>query len=164
LTIGTQTLPTATATLPFTFNFSASGGIPFYDWTVVGGALPSGIVLDRFTGALSGTPSTNGTFNFSVRLRDYRENTGGVTNTFTMTVAPPPPFSLSLSLNDDGTNTQALLSLFGTSGQRQVVEASSNILQWVPLATNFAGTNLFRVTETNSAQRSVRFYRGVVQP
>jgi hypothetical protein len=164
LTIGTQTQPTATATLPFTFNFSASGGIPFYDWTVVGGALPSGLVLDRFTGVLSGTPSTNGTFNFSVRLRDYRENTGGVTNTFTMTVAPSPPFSLSLSLNDDETNIRAELSLFGTSGQRQVVETSSNLVQWLPLATNFTATNLFRVTETNPAQRSVRFYRGVVQP
>ena len=164
LTIGTQTLPTATATLPFTFNLSASGGIPFYDWTVVGGALPSGMVLDRFTGVLSGTPSTNGTFNFSVRLRDYRENTGGVTNTFTMTVAPPPPFSLSLSLSDDQTNIRAELSLFGTSGQRQVVEASSNLVRWLPLATNFAATNLFRVTETNAAMRPVRFYRGVVQP
>ena len=81
-----------------------------------------------------------------------------------MTVAPPPPFFLSLSLNDDETNIQAQLSLFGTSGQRQIVEASSNLLQWLPLATNFAATNLFRVTETNAAQRSARFYRGVVQP
>jgi hypothetical protein len=164
LVFRTQAVASATETLPFTFNLNASGGIPFYDWTVVGGALPSGIVLDRFTGVLSGTPTTNGTFNFSVRLRDYRENSGGVTNTFTMTVAPPPPFFLSLSLSDHKTNTHAQLSLFGTSGQRQVVEASSNLVRWSPLATNTAATNLFRVTETNAAERPVRFYRGVVQP
>ncbi len=87
LALGTQRVTTATATLPFSFHFSASGGIPFYDWGTVAGALPPGVVLDPFTGRLSGTPATNGTFTFTVRLRDYAENS--VTNTFIMTVAPP---------------------------------------------------------------------------
>ncbi len=164
LTLGTQAVTTATATLPFTFNFGASGGIPFYDWAVVAGALPPGVVLDSYTGALSGTPTTNGTFNFSIRLRDYRENSGGVTNLFTMTVAPHPPFSLSLSVSGPGTNSQAHLSLFGTTGQRQVVQVSSNLFEWTPLTTNLAATNLFRVTETNSSQHDARFYRAVAGP
>jgi hypothetical protein len=161
LTLGTQAVATATATLPFAFNFSASGGIPFYDWSIVGGALPPGIVLDPFTGALTGTPATNGTFTFTVRLRDYREN---VTNPFTMTVAPPPPFSLALSVSGVNTNSQAQLSLSCTMGQRQVVEVSSNLAQWIILATNFTGTNLFRITETNTLRHRARFYRGVVRP
>ena len=90
LTLDTQAVLTATATLPFAFNLSASGGIPFYEWRIVGGALPPGVVLDPFTGALSGTPATNGTFHFTVRLRDYRENGAGVTNPFTMTVTGNP--------------------------------------------------------------------------
>jgi hypothetical protein len=162
LTLGTQAVETATATLPFAFNFSADGGIPFYDWSIVGGALPPGIVLDSFTGALRGTPATNGTFSFTVRLRDYRENGPGVTNQFTMTVAPAPPFLLELAVGKPGPNSPAQVSLFGTTGQRQVVEVSSNLAQWRSLATK--GTNLFRVTETNATQHSTRYYRGAVRP
>ena len=113
---------------------------------------------------LGGTPATNGTFNFSVRLRDYRENGPGVTNLFTMTVAPPPSFALALSLNGVGTNSQAQLSLLGTTGQRQVVETSSNLSEWLPLATNLTATNLFQLTETNTMQYRARFYRGIVRP
>jgi hypothetical protein len=87
LSMSTLTITGATATLPLHFNFTASGGIPFYDWAVVAGTLPPGVRLDPFTGALSGTPTTNGTFHFTLRLRDYRENKSGVTNAFAMTVA-----------------------------------------------------------------------------
>jgi hypothetical protein len=121
-------------------------------------------VLDPFTGALTGTPATNGTFTFTVRLRDYRENGAGVTNPFTMTVASPPPFSLALTVSGAGTNTLAQLSLFGPTGQRQVVEISSNLAQWISLATNLTGTNLFRVVETNATQHPAQFYRGAVRP
>jgi hypothetical protein len=164
LTLGTQSVTTATATLPFTFNFNATGGIPFYDWSVVSGALPPGVMLDPFTGTLSGTPATNGTFNFSVRLRDYRENSGGVTNLFTMRVASAPPFSLALSLSGVAQNSEAQLSLYGTTGQRQVVQTSSDLSQWAPLATNLTGTNLFRVMEADLFQHDARFYRAVVNP
>ena len=161
LAISTLTITGATATLPLNFALGASGGIPFYDWTIVAGALPPGISLDPFTGSISGTPATNGTFNFSIRLRDYRENNPGVRNTFAMTVASAPQFSLALSLSDAGTNGQAHLSLFGTTGQRQIVQTSSNLAQWTALVTNLNGTNLFRVTETNTAQPA-RFYRAVI--
>jgi hypothetical protein len=113
---------------------------------------------------LSGTPATNGTFSFTIGLWDYRENGVGVTNGFTMTVARPPPFSLALTLSGIGTNSQAQLSLFGTTGQRQVVETSSNLVQWRPLATNLTVTNHYRLTETNTLQHPARFYRGVVGP
>jgi hypothetical protein len=161
LTLSTQAIPNAIATLPFTFNFSASGGIPFYDWAITDGALPPGLELDAFTGVLSGKPSINGTFHFTVRLRDYREVGVGVTSAFAMTVAAAPPFSLALSISDPGTNGQAQLWLLGTTGQRQVVEISRNLAQWIPLATNLTATNLFRVMETNAAQYRTRFYRAV---
>ncbi|GEM_PF-816055 len=164
LALSTQAVATATASLPFAFTFSGSGGIPFYDWGVVSAALPPGLALDPFTGTLRGTPTTIGTFNFSIRLRDYGENSSGVTNEFTMTVMPAPSFSLALSLSGTGTNSQAEVSLFGTAGQRQVVQTSSNLLQWAPLATNLNATSLFRVTETNPSQHRARFYRAGLAP
>jgi hypothetical protein len=81
-----------------------------------------------------------------------------------MTVALAPPFSLTLSHSGTGTNSQAQLSLFGMTGQRQVVEVSSNLTQWLPLATNLTATNDFRRTETNTSPHAARFYRAVVQP
>ncbi|MEW9550858.1 Ig domain-containing protein [Nonomuraea sp. NPDC050783] len=50
-------------TLPITFDYR-------YD-TVTGGSLPAGLALDRFTGAITGTPAAPGTSTFTVRLRDH---------------------------------------------------------------------------------------------
>jgi len=69
---------------------------------------------------------------------------------------------LALSIASAGTNDRAQLSIFGTAGQQQVVQVSSNLAQWNRLATNLSGTNLFRIVETNTAQHRARFYRAVM--
>jgi hypothetical protein len=50
-------------------------------WSVVGGALPPGIALNPSTGALTGTPTTEGAFGFTVKaaLVDGRSDTKGLT-------------------------------------------------------------------------------------
>jgi hypothetical protein len=48
---------------------TASGGTGSYGFRVVAGALPPGLTLSR-KGVLSGTPSTQGSFNFAVRATD----------------------------------------------------------------------------------------------
>lgn len=47
---------------------SHSGGIPPFIWTVFGGALPTGLLLNPLTGQITGTPTTNGTYAFRVRV------------------------------------------------------------------------------------------------
>ncbi len=54
--------------------FSGRGGSPPYTWTIAGGTPPPGISLNRETGALSGTPTTIGTFDFVVRITDANAN------------------------------------------------------------------------------------------
>jgi len=51
---------------------TATGGVPPYTWSIVGGALPAGLVMAS-TGAVSGTPGALGTFLFTVQVND----TGG---------------------------------------------------------------------------------------
>lgn len=164
LTLATQALSGATATLPAVFNLQASGGIPFYHWELVSGSLPPGLALDAFTGRISGTPATNGMFTFAIRVLEYRDRGASATNVFTMGVAPAPPFSLGISVHDSTTNSLTAVSLFGSTGQRQIVLASSNLVHWLPIATNVTGTNLFQVWEANGPRHGRRFYKSVVGP
>ena len=49
---------------------AATGGILPYTWSVTSGSLPAGVTLNSGTGAISGTPTTVGTFNFTVQISD----------------------------------------------------------------------------------------------
>jgi hypothetical protein len=51
-------------------NLFASGGVQPYSWSVVAGALPPGLELPRRENTISGTPTTAGTFTFTVRVTD----------------------------------------------------------------------------------------------
>jgi hypothetical protein len=45
---------------------------------------------------------------------------------------------------------------------QNVIEASSNLLNWFPISTNVPFTNTFTFTDTSPATNSPRFYRAVV--
>ena len=51
-------------------NLFASGGVQPYTWSVVAGALPPGLALPKGENTISGTPTTAGTFTFTVRVTD----------------------------------------------------------------------------------------------
>ena len=164
LAFPSNALPTAVSGISFSNQFFATGGVPAYDWEVVAGNLPAGLTLDSFTGVLTGTPTTNGTFNFSIRLRDYHEASAGLTQAVTLAIAPAQPAQLALSLMGQGSNTEAWVTLNGPAGQRQAIQTSSNLLNWTSVTTNFTGTNFFQFIETNALRDPHRFYRSMVVP
>jgi Putative Ig domain len=53
-------------------NLFADGGVPEYTWTLVSGELPPGLELAESPGRITGTPTTAGTFTFTVRVTDSR--------------------------------------------------------------------------------------------
>ena len=59
---------------------SASGGVAPYHWTVSVGALPGGLALTT-DGVVSGTPGSNGFFQFSVQVFDAGNDTAGLPRT-----------------------------------------------------------------------------------
>jgi hypothetical protein len=65
-----------------------SGGTPPYVWTVSTGVLPPGLALNSVTGQISGTPTTAGIFNFTVRVTDA--NGATASQSITLTVNPAP--------------------------------------------------------------------------
>ncbi len=58
--------PNGTTTTAYSHSFTASGTTPI-TWSVTSGALPAGLVLNAASGALSGTPTTAGSFAFTVQ-------------------------------------------------------------------------------------------------
>ncbi|WP_369834708.1 autotransporter domain-containing protein [Cronobacter dublinensis] len=88
-------LPSATTGSAWSQTLSATGGSAPYTWTAHG--LPAGISLNPATGALSGTPTTAGSFTFSVTAKEagnvsatasYTLVVGAVTPGVTLTVTP----------------------------------------------------------------------------
>lgn len=51
------------------YQFAANGGTPGYTWSIASGALPAGLTLSG-GGAVTGTPTASGTFNFDIRATD----------------------------------------------------------------------------------------------
>ena len=82
-------------------------------------------------------------------------NAGGEIRGF---LVPVPRVNVSVS------STQANLVLSGFTGQRQILQFSSNFASWTPVVTNTSGTNLFQFNESNPLQNSQRYYRAVVIP
>ncbi len=54
----------------FSYQPAASGGTLPYTWSVASGALPAGLSLNAGTGAITGTPTTSGTFTVNLLVRD----------------------------------------------------------------------------------------------
>ena len=90
LTLTPATVPSGTGGVAYAQMFSASGGIAPYSYTVSAGALPQGLTLNASTGAVAGTPSVAGSFNFSITGKDSTTGAAGsVTQAYTLPVSAP---------------------------------------------------------------------------
>ena len=74
LTIVTSSLPNGTVGQTYGQTMVASGGSGSYVWSIDTGSLPSGLSLSG-TGVLSGTPTTSGSFTFTLKVTDPDKNT-----------------------------------------------------------------------------------------
>jgi hypothetical protein len=92
LNITTTSLPSGTLNYQYSATLGASGGVPPYTWSVPSGSLPPGLNLDSASGAISGTPTTTGTYPFTVQVADSQ--------------SPPATASAPLSITVNATLTQ----------------------------------------------------------
>jgi hypothetical protein len=81
--ITTTSLPSGTIGNSYLQTLMASGGTSPYVWSVVSGALPTGITVSP-AGVISGTPTTIGTSNFTVQVSDGAS--AKATQTFTIAI------------------------------------------------------------------------------
>ena len=145
---------------------AASGGTAPYTYAVTAGALPGGLTLNASTGAITGTPSALGTFNFSITATDSSTGTGPYTATqaYAITVIDVPPTaansSLTVAYNAAATNVPLSLS-GGAPTSLAIVTPPTNgtaIVSGITITyqpnAGYAGPDSFTYTATNSGGTS----------
>jgi PKD repeat protein len=122
-----------------------------YQWKFNGASLAS--ATNAALTISNVTTNQAGTYSVAV------SNAAGSTNsTATLLVYTSATSTLASAAHASG---QFALSVAGVSGYQYVVQASTNMVNWVPLQTN---TVPFTFVDTNASQFSRRFYRSVSLP
>ncbi|WP_296599920.1 putative Ig domain-containing protein [Phenylobacterium sp.] len=88
LAITTGSLPGGTVGAAYSQALGASGGTSPYSFGVTSGALPPGLALG---GGVAGTPTTAGTYNFTITVTDAASATALQAYSVTIAASPPPP-------------------------------------------------------------------------
>ena len=70
LEITTTSLANGQIGVAYSQTLQATGGVTAYTWSIASGSLPAGLSLNSSTGAVTGTPTTAGTSNFTARVTD----------------------------------------------------------------------------------------------
>ncbi len=94
----------------------ATGGVPPYTFSIISGSLPAGLTLNSSTGAITGTPTTNGTFNFTAQVVDSTGSSAGTTTASCSIVIAPPAINLACAASTGQVGVAYNSSLVATGG------------------------------------------------
>ncbi|WP_282361514.1 putative Ig domain-containing protein [Pseudomonas sp. PS01300] len=153
--IGTTTLANATQNVPYTASISASGGTAPYSYTIVSGALPSGMALAP-TGSLTGTPTAPGTTSFTVRVTDSQNFQASQALSLTVVAQAPVVGNVSASVAANSRNNPLTLNLgsapvtsvaVASNPQHGTAQVSGTRISYTPTA-GYSGIDSFTYTAT----------------
>jgi len=153
-------VPTPLMGLPYSQQLTRTGGAASGTWSVVGGALPTGLTLNSSTGLLSGTPIVSGNFSFSARFTDSNNCLGEKVYFFsviacqTITLGPDPLPSAAVNtlynqqLTVTGGTSPYTFSVIGGAPPTGITLSSSGLLSGTATTTTPANFTV-RATDVN---------------
>ncbi|MEW6740745.1 MAG: putative Ig domain-containing protein [Nitrospirota bacterium] len=126
--ITTESLPIGTEEMAYpSTTLEATDGTPLYTWGIQSGSLPAGLTLSS-AGVISGTPTTDGSYNFTVRVCDNDDTNPPddcppttnkdrlATKSLTITINPNKPRITTEILNYGTVNQSYAATLSATGG------------------------------------------------
>jgi hypothetical protein len=141
---------------------ASTGGSGAVAWSLTGGTtLPANLSLNASTGAITGTPTTPGTFSFTVQAADAGTPQQKVTKVFSITIIQQLVITTSAALHTGSVTTPysvALASSGGTGAVTWALASGSTLPGGLTLTTagvlagtpTTAGTFNFSITATDS--------------
>lgn len=173
ITITPATLPAATGSIAYSQTLNASGGNGGYTYSLTAGTLPPGIALSS-AGVISGTPTTTGSYSFTVRATDgfgfngsqaYSVTVNAPAIVFVQTTLPGGQVAVAYSqtISAGGGSGSFTYSLSAGALPPGIALSSAGALSGTPTA---AGSYSFTVTATDTFgfTGSQAFTVGVNQP
>lgn len=88
LRVSTTSLASGPVGVLYRASLSAADGTPPYTWSLSSGSLPTGLSLAASTGIISGLPTVEGTFNFTVRVSDSNMTPSFAERSLSITITP----------------------------------------------------------------------------
>ena len=163
--VATTALPSGIQDQPYTASLAATSGTPPFTWSAPPGSLPAGIVLSA-AGALTGTPTVQGTFSPTFTVTDANGLTGS--KPLSILITPPGSPVISTSSLPDGARTETYsASLSATGGTPPYAWSATGLPAGIALSAAGALTGtpteegtfspVFTVTDaaTTQAQKSL---------
>jgi hypothetical protein len=146
-----------------TLSLAASGGTGPYTWSVLSGSLPAGLTLNPDSGAITGTPTTAGTYGFAAQVTDVnrltasKSFTGSVVAALTITTPSLPAGTVGSSYSQpiavNGGITPVAFTITGSLPPGLTMTSSSGVISGTPSA---AGSFDFTVVATDAGQVAAR--------
>jgi hypothetical protein len=122
--ISPVSLPDGQLGMIYNQTLTVANGNPPYSWSVSSGSLPDGLSLNTATGAITGTPSTAGSYNFNVQVTDSSGSTAGL--------------SLSINVPPLPATTTLVITTITVTPTTPVVTLSQQITTTTPVQTTTA--------------------------
>jgi len=101
--ISTTSLPAGNQGTPYSSSVSAAGGVGPFAWSISAGSLPPGLSLGASTTnsvTISGTPTAQGTFNFTIQITDSSGAAG--TQALSIAIGAPLPLKVATTTLPNG--------------------------------------------------------------
>ncbi len=109
-----SSLPIGEQYAAYSATLAAMGGQSPYTWSISTGSLPAGLSLNASTGAITGTPTTTGTSNFTVQVTDSSLPANSATKALSVNITLP--LVVTTSSLSSGTQSVAYSATLTASG------------------------------------------------